>query len=91
MDIDPLSAAFLAFLGLGLLWITWRISRYVRFHRERDYAWSRFASDEEFHNFIEALRNSKRGEVAGPTSEAPPDNTSHQVSQNAPRPGQPRE
>jgi hypothetical protein len=89
MDIDPLSAAFLAFLCLGLLWITWRIGRYIRFHRERDYAWSQFGSEEEFRKLIEDLRKPKGNEDAGTANEARPSSPPSQEGDNSPRLDQP--
>jgi len=68
--MDPMSAGFLGFMLLGVLWVIWRIGRYIRFQKNREYAWSQFGSEEEFQKFIEDLRNNRNGanpQVTGPT------------------------
>lgn len=89
--MDPMSAGFLGFMLLGFLWIIWRIGRYIRFHRNREYAWSQFGSEEEFRKFIEDLRNSKAGKNSQVTSPPSPNTSSQQEIENGSGPDQPRD
>lgn len=69
--MDPMSAGFLGFMLLGVLWVVWRIGSYIRFHRGREHAWSQFDSKEEFHQFLDNLKNPKQDNKPAETTGNP--------------------
>jgi hypothetical protein len=54
--MDMITGGYLALLVAGLVWVLYRVIRYVRIQTERDQLWEERMSREELQAFIETFK-----------------------------------
>jgi hypothetical protein len=58
--MEELTAIYLGLILAGILWVVWRLARYMRFQRMSESRWDDAAmADEQFRQYLETLRQQR--------------------------------